>query len=118
MVFVGKQEYARSFRDREELFPLEGKKFFGWGWIESNMEAKITLEATSSRLDRLFICIPYGELVRLPAASTFWRYVDSLKINQANSILRVSRVSRERAWLLCRPRYPQDLEVASIRVPP
>jgi len=30
MAFVGKLEYARSFRDREELFPLEGKKSFGW----------------------------------------------------------------------------------------
>ena len=33
---------------------------------------------------------------RLPAASTFWRYVDSLGINQANSLLNVMAVMRER----------------------
>ena len=55
------------------------------------------------RLDAM-VC-GFFQLVRLPAASTFWRYVDSLGINQANSILRVSRVLRERAWHLCRLRY-------------
>lgn len=55
------------------------------------------------RLDAM-VC-GFFELVRLPAASTFWRYVDSLGINQAHSILRVSRVLRERAWHLCRLRY-------------
>jgi hypothetical protein len=55
------------------------------------------------RLDAM-VC-GFFQLVRLPAASTFWRYVDSLGINQAHSILRVSRVLRERAWHLCRLRY-------------
>jgi len=47
------------------------------------------------RLDAM-VC-GFFELVRLPAPSTFWRYVDSLGINQAHAILRVSRVLRERA---------------------
>ena len=55
------------------------------------------------RLDAM-VC-GFFELVCLPAASTFWRYVDSLGINQAHSILRVSRVLRERAWHLCKLRY-------------
>lgn len=55
------------------------------------------------RLDAM-VC-GFFQRVRLPAASTFWRYMDSLGINQADSILRVSRVLRERAWLLCRLRY-------------
>ena len=38
---------------------------------------------------------------RLPAASTFWRYVDSLGINQANSLLNVMAVMRERVWQQC-----------------
>jgi len=38
---------------------------------------------------------------RLPAASTFWRYVDSLGINQAKSLLKVMSVLRERVWQLC-----------------
>jgi len=35
-------------------------------------------------------------ITRLPAASTFWRYVDSLGINQAKSLLKVMRILRER----------------------
>jgi len=38
------------------------------------------------------------QLTRLPAASTFWRYVDSLGINQANSFLKVMSILRERVW--------------------
>ena len=38
---------------------------------------------------------------RLPAASTFWRYVDSLGINQAHSLLNVMAVMRERLWQQC-----------------
>ena len=38
---------------------------------------------------------------RLPAASTFWRYVDSLGINQAKSMLKVMSILRERVWQLC-----------------
>jgi len=55
------------------------------------------------RLDAM-VC-GFFQLVRLPAASTFWRYVDSLTINQGNSILKVSSVLRERAWHLCALRY-------------
>ena len=40
-------------------------------------------------------------VTRLPAASTFWRYVDSLGINQAKSLLKVMRILRERVWQLC-----------------
>ena len=50
-------------------------------------------------LDAIVCC--FFHLVRQPAASTFWVYVDSLGINQAASILRVSNVLRERAWQLC-----------------
>jgi hypothetical protein len=42
---------------------------------------------------------------RLPAASTFWRYVDSLGINQANSLLNVMAVMRERVWQQCGHNY-------------
>jgi Transposase DDE domain group 1 len=55
------------------------------------------------RLDAM-VC-GFFQLVRLPAASTFWRYVDSLTINQGNSILKVSSVLRERAWQLCALQY-------------
>jgi len=55
------------------------------------------------RLDAM-IC-GFFQLVRLPAASTFWRYVDSLGINQATSILKLSSVLRERGWQLCALKY-------------
>ena len=55
------------------------------------------------RLDAM-VC-GFFQLPRLPAASTFWRYVDSLSINQAKSILTVSSVVRERAWQLCGLKY-------------
>jgi hypothetical protein len=55
------------------------------------------------RLDAM-VC-GFFQLVRLPAASTFWRYVDSLGINQANSIAKLSSVLRERAWHLCGLKY-------------
>jgi hypothetical protein len=51
------------------------------------------------RLDAM-LC-GFFKVTRLPAASTFWRYVDSLGINQAHSILKVSAALRERAWQLC-----------------
>lgn len=41
------------------------------------------------------------KVTRLPAATTFWRYVDSLGINQANSLLKVMNILRERVWQLC-----------------
>ena len=40
-------------------------------------------------------------VTRLPAASTFWRYVDSLGINQAKSLVKVMSILRERLWQLC-----------------
>lgn len=43
----------------------------------------------------------FFQLTRLPVASTFWRYVDSLGINQAESFLKIMGVLRERIWLLC-----------------
>jgi len=38
---------------------------------------------------------------RLPVASTFWRYMNSLGINQAKSLLNVMSILRERVWQLC-----------------
>ena len=43
----------------------------------------------------------FFKVSRLPAASTFWRYVDSLGINQAKSLLKVMSILRERVWQLC-----------------
>jgi hypothetical protein len=43
----------------------------------------------------------------LPVVSTYWRYVDSLGINQGQSLLRVMRVMRERVWQQCGLQYPQ-----------
>jgi hypothetical protein len=51
------------------------------------------------RLDAM-LC-GFFKLTRLPAATTFWRYVDSLGINQANSLLKVMSILRERVWHLC-----------------
>jgi len=54
---------------------------------------------TYIRLDAMV----YGffQLTRLPVASTFWRYVNSLGINQADSFLKIMAVLRERVWQLC-----------------
>ena len=60
------------------------------------------------RLDAM-LC-GFFNLNRLPAASTFWRYVDNLGINQANSLLKVMSILRERTWQLC------DLQYAQIRI--
>jgi hypothetical protein len=43
----------------------------------------------------------FFKVTRLPVASTFWRYVDSLGINQAKSLLKVMSILRERLWQLC-----------------
>jgi hypothetical protein len=51
------------------------------------------------RLDAM-LC-GFFKVTRLPAASTFWRYVDSLGINQAKSLLKVMSILRERVWQLC-----------------
>ena len=40
-------------------------------------------------------------LVKLPYATTYWRYVDSLGINQGMSLLAVTSALRERVWQLC-----------------
>jgi len=58
---------------------------------------------TYIRLDAM-VC-GFFQLALLPAASTFWRYVDSLGINQAESLLNIMKVLRERVWLLCGLRY-------------
>jgi hypothetical protein len=55
------------------------------------------------RLDAM-LC-GFFRLDRLPAASTWWRYVDSLGINQARSILKLAGTLRERVWQLCGLRY-------------
>jgi hypothetical protein len=60
------------------------------------------------RLDAM-LC-GFFRVTRLPAASTFWRYADSLGINQGNSLLRVMKILRERVWQLC------DIELYRIRV--
>ena len=51
---------------------------------------------TYIRLDAM-LC-GFFRLTKLPAASTFWRYLDSLSINQAQSLLKLMSVLRERVW--------------------
>ena len=58
---------------------------------------------TYVRLDAM-LC-GFFQLPKLPVASTFWRYVDSLGINQANSFLKMMRILRERVWQLCGIEY-------------
>jgi hypothetical protein len=58
---------------------------------------------TYIRLDAM-VC-GFFQLVCLPAASTFWRYANSLGINQASSFLKIMRVMRERIWQLCGLNY-------------
>jgi hypothetical protein len=55
------------------------------------------------RLDAM-LC-GFFKLNRLPHSSTFWRYVASLGINQANSLIKVMSVLRERVWQLCGFQY-------------
>jgi hypothetical protein len=47
----------------------------------------------------------FFRVVSLPVVSTFWRYVNSLGINQANSLLNIMSILRERAWQECRLSY-------------
>ncbi|MBW2328000.1 MAG: transposase [Deltaproteobacteria bacterium] len=54
---------------------------------------------TYVRLDAMLCGI--FRLTQLPVASTFWRYVDSLGINQANSLLNLMSKLRERVWQQC-----------------
>jgi hypothetical protein len=51
---------------------------------------------TYIRLDAI-LC-GFFRLPKLPAASTFWRYLDSMGINQAQSLLKLMSVLRERVW--------------------
>lgn len=60
---------------------------------------------TYIRLDAM-LC-GFFRLTKLPVASTFWRYMDSLGINQANSFVIIMRVLRERVWQLCGLVYPR-----------
>jgi len=57
------------------------------------------------RLDAL-LC-GFFRVTQLPVASTFWRCVDSLGINQAKSLLRLMSILRERVWKLCGFSYYQ-----------
>ena len=43
--------------------------------------------------------------VKLPYVTTYWRYVDSLGINQGMSLLMVMSALRERVWQLCGRSY-------------
>lgn len=49
----------------------------------------------------------FFNLTRFAAATAFWRYVDSLGINQAKSLLTVMSILRERVWQLCGFQYYQ-----------
>jgi hypothetical protein len=51
---------------------------------------------TYIRLDAI-LC-GFFRLPKLPVASTFWRYLDSMGINQAQSLLKLMSVLRERVW--------------------
>jgi hypothetical protein len=57
------------------------------------------------RLDAM-LC-GFFNVTKLPAATTFWRYVDNLGINQAKSLLNVMSILRERVWQLCDFQYYQ-----------
>jgi hypothetical protein len=51
---------------------------------------------TYIRLDAI-LC-GFFRLTKLPVASTFWRYLDSMGINQAQSLLKLMSILRERVW--------------------
>jgi len=51
------------------------------------------------RLDAM-LC-GFFNLTRLPVASTFWRYINSLGINQAQSLLQLMAELRQRVWKVC-----------------
>ena len=63
---------------------------------------------TYIRLDAM-LC-GFFRLTKLPVATTFWRYVDSLGVNQASSFLKIISILRERVWQLC------DIEYGRIRI--
>jgi hypothetical protein len=49
----------------------------------------------------------FFNLTRLPVASTFWRCVNSLGINQAKYLLIVMSILHERVWQLCKFEFYQ-----------
>lgn len=49
-------------------------------------------------------------VVKLPYVTTYWRYVDSLGINQGRSLLDVMSALRERVWQLCGLHY-KDIHI-------
>jgi hypothetical protein len=51
---------------------------------------------TYIRLDAM-LC-GFFRLTKLPVASTFWRYVDSMGINQGQSLIKIASCLRERVW--------------------
>jgi hypothetical protein len=53
------------------------------------------------------LVIRFFQVACLPVVSTFWRYVNSLGINQSRSLLDVMRVLRERVWQQCGINYEQ-----------
>jgi len=55
------------------------------------------------RLDAM-LC-GFFQLRRLPVASTFWRYVNSLGLNQANALVKLMALLRQRTWQLCDLNY-------------
>lgn len=55
------------------------------------------------RLDAM-LC-GFFRVERLPVASTFWRYVDSMGINQGQSLVNIMSILRERLWKQLRLTY-------------
>jgi hypothetical protein len=54
----------------------------------------------------------FFQVVCLPVVSTFWRYVNSLGINQGRSLLVVMSVLRERVWQQCGIKHQQiDIDI-------
>ena len=52
------------------------------------------------------------QVVSLPVVSTFWRYVNSLGINQGRALLVVMSVLRERVWQQCGIKHQQiDIDI-------
>ena len=43
----------------------------------------------------------FFQVACLPVVSTFWRYVNSMSINQSLSLLQITSVLRERVWQQC-----------------
>ena len=54
----------------------------------------------------------FFQVMCLPVVSTFWRYVNSMGINQGMSLLRIMSVLRERVWQQCGISYEQiDIDI-------